>query len=200
MPQATRRTYPGRCFCPMQHEGGGRQQLWAWVHWWGQLRARGPRQGLGRGQGAARGQCCPRLCQHRPRQGGPCQLGRTQVVLPRHLRPEQREGRRGSALPGNRKGTPTLRPHPDLRPQVKVLLGAQDMTYPWPPRVLYPLGLWLHMGSSRKSGRRGCFLAKRATLLGRNRLFFQAAQGCRAPETPAGWGSCSPTPPTLRGD
>lgn len=50
-----------------------------------------------------------------------------------------------------------------------VMSGGHDhITYPCPLSVPCPEDLWLCMGSSRKLGRRGCFLAERAALLGRN--------------------------------
>ena len=50
-------------------------------------------------------------------------------------------------------------------------------TYPCLLRGPHPRGAWLCKGSTRKLGRRGCFRAQRAALLGRNGLFLQAAQG-----------------------
>lgn len=63
------------------------------------------------------------------------------------------------------------------------------MTYPCPLRVPPPRGLWLCKGSSKKSGHRGCFLAERTALLGRNMgLFSKLPRGCWGPETSVGYG------------
>lgn len=69
------------------------------------------------------------------------------------------------------------------------------MTYPCPPRLPSARGLWLCKGSSRKLGRRGCFLAERTALLGRNKACSSVAQG---PD--CGVGSSSSPTPHLLGD
>lgn len=80
-------------------------------------------------------------------------------------------------------------------------LGAQDpMTYPCPPRLPPPRGLWLCKASSRKFGRRGCFLAERTALLGRNKACSSGCRGLRLcgvgvviqPNPPILWGDCRP--------